>query len=287
MCKDAVPNGSAFHPDFTPPVNGVVLHANDDTRFWFDFNILKSCSSFFNDLGDMPLHTAEGEDYAKAEVIPLLTATGDGLALTLNLVRDHKSPYPNYRIPWPSSATILNFLDICQAYDLPLAIESFLLRTVKVTSPSQCFERLVVASSALARKDYQESAYGMVMLHGLHKMNDWAKDHLRTNPSCAFELYRRQVDLNAMTTAAQSALAECCTVYSENIYTLSSVLTFITSGILPSLLLQHDKDAQHISVSRYITYPSTLEIVCKELYRQSEKVHKWVPIVRLGRAWGG
>ncbi|WOO83097.1 uncharacterized protein LOC62_04G006578 [Vanrija pseudolonga] len=109
-----------FHPDFTPPVNSIILQANDDTCFWFDFDMLKSCSSFFRDLGEMPLHTSAEEDNAKDKVIPLPTATGDGLALALNLVRGHKQPFQRSPIPWPSSDTIDNLVEICRAYDMPM-----------------------------------------------------------------------------------------------------------------------------------------------------------------------
>ncbi|WOO83096.1 uncharacterized protein LOC62_04G006577 [Vanrija pseudolonga] len=227
-----------FHPDFTTSVDGVILQSDDGTSFQFDLDMLCICSSFFRDLRDMPLNSSQ----AGVKVIPLPSATTPGLALTLNLVRGHILPSQRPPTPWPSNDTIDNLLDIVSAYDLPLAVDAFLVRTKRAVSRQQCCQRLVV-SFGLGFNKLHSDVYGMAVLHGLDDADDWVKGHIESNILYTVSLQRLNAELqrlmaDAERSATQALLATFADYNAMCTQAVKSVHIVFQSGLLPGLLLE-------------------------------------------------
>lgn len=163
-----------FHPDFAEDTGGLlVFQANDETCFRFSGDHLHLCSTFFRDLLELPLPDGANT----LHVIPLPSASADGLALTFHLLRDQVRPQDQKPLEWPSDAVLDNFLDIIKAYDLPAAAGAFILRTTTAMSSVQCYQRVVLASAA-GLKHHLEGASKSVAFYGLDKITSWAKGHL-------------------------------------------------------------------------------------------------------------
>lgn len=171
-------DGVTFHRDFTEAHFPVMLEASDGTSFKFNIYTLASVSTFFADLLSLPV-----TDKAEVRVIPLPSATKEGLALALNLLRD-QTDINRYQVnaaqvfKWPPQAQLDGFLHVVKAYDLSVAAETLLMRSAgaHIVTKEQIFQRLVVAVKV--NSPWLKRAEHYTLSHDLLAISDWARKHL-------------------------------------------------------------------------------------------------------------
>ncbi|KAL1409242.1 hypothetical protein Q8F55_006075 [Vanrija albida] len=113
--------GLTFHPDFTEPSNAAIFQSSDNVCFRFDLDRLTAESTFFADFRDVGDHLVP--DSAVDTVIPLFSASAEGLAFTFRLLRHHLHMPALDCIAWPAPGVLDEFADIVEAYDLGVALE--------------------------------------------------------------------------------------------------------------------------------------------------------------------
>lgn len=180
-------DGLTYHPDFTSAHFPAILQVEDGTSFRFNIYTLAGVSTFFANLLSLPV-----SDVTEPRLIPLPSATAEGLALALTLLLDQlglSKSRQRRSSSWPSRQCLEGFLDVVRAYDLSVAAEALLERSASSKFPTkdQTFERLVVAVAV--DSPWIEHTQLLTLAHDIDTMDDWAHEQLRLHNHWE-ELYR-------------------------------------------------------------------------------------------------
>ncbi|RSH87922.1 uncharacterized protein EHS24_000442 [Apiotrichum porosum] len=120
-----------FHPDFTTPLNGLILQASDGLCFRFSRHTLVGISSFFEDICSLPTPPdSDGDEI----ILPFPTIGSAALACSLHILKAMLSNYPPFD-PVPAPPFELKLLEevftFADAYDVPVILGSILLQALK------------------------------------------------------------------------------------------------------------------------------------------------------------